>query len=262
MPRGPRPALPAGRLCAALRGSSESGPHPAQPATENKNKTEGTEINNKERARKPKKIQFPGPSRLRAPARAPAGLLCAGRAGDAPPGCARRAARHRDRLVLCAGKYLFWFKWTPFHKDHLVVINNTYFQIICRSLGRAHGTRPNRDLFKGAFKWAGFTEAGGGSAARVQEEGRGGEGAAALGGQARAGPRAARWRLPSEPTLPALGRGVGLLDGGGKGFQKSFSKQNKLRTFLWWAKCCCRGKLLETLSAASSSIQKSIYLVK
>lgn len=89
------------------------------------------------------------------------------RGRSAPP------PRHRDRLVLCAGKYLFWFKWTPFHKDHLVVINNTYFQIICRSLGRDHGTHPNRDLFKGNCKWAGFTEGWGrgrGQGARVGEE--------------------------------------------------------------------------------------------
>lgn len=33
-----------------------------------------------------------------------------------------------------------------------------------------------------------------------------------------------------------------------------------MKTFLWWAKRCCRCRLLETLTVASSSIPKSIYL--
>ena len=128
------------------------------------------------------------------------GPLAAGAAARTPP------PRNRDRLVLCAGKYLFWFKWTPFHKDHLVVINNTYFQIICRSLGRAHGTHPNRDLFKGHFKWTGFRglEEGPGLGGGGSEGRRGGE-PADLGGQAGAGPRRCQVAL-SPGTLMGVGR--------------------------------------------------------
>ena len=149
--------------------------------------------------------------------------------------------RHRDRLVLCAGKYLFWFKWTPFHKDHLVVINNSYFQIICLSLGRAHGTHPNRDLFKGNCKWAGFTEGWGRDGVRCGGAGKGGRGPTDLGGQDRAGPGD---RLSSDlvqgcscslrPPTHQRHRwhrslvGVGLVHGGGvevrEGFQEPFSK--------------------------------------
>lgn len=132
--------------------------------------------------------------------------------------CARRARRPRGpegpgaprpqqgpACSLC-GKYLFWFEWTPFHKDHLVVINNTYFQIICRSLGRAHGTHPNRDLFKGNCKWAGFTAARRGGRVGAPGEGRGSPWTWVV----RPEPgEAARWRLLSGLALhPGEGDGA------------------------------------------------------
>ena len=131
---------------------------------------------------------------------------------------------------LC-GKYLFWFEWTPFHKDHLVVINNTYFQIICRSLGRAHGTHPNRDLFKGNCKWAGFTAGLSGGRLGAPGEGRGARGPG-WSGQSRGGCRVAG---SSQAWLSTLGRGMGLPGVGGDGFLGPFS--NQIANFSLVVKC-------------------------
>lgn len=152
--------------------------------------------------------------------------------------CARRARRPRGpegpgaprpqqgpACSLC-GKYLFWFEWTPFHKDHLVVINNTYFQIICRSLGRAHGTHPNRDLFKGNCKWAGFTAARRGGRVGAPGKGRGSPRTWVV----RPEPaEAARWRAPLRPGSPPWGGGWGCpVWAGTASWDLS---QNKLQTF-------------------------------
>lgn len=108
---------------------------------------------------------------------------------------------YTDQLVLRAGKYLFWFKWTPCHKDHLVVINNTYFQIICHALGLVENS--NRAPFKGDFKWVGFKE---GWRGRLAGRGEGQD--EGLGGQAGAGARSCQVGV-SAPVEGAFERRVG-----------------------------------------------------
>ncbi|CAI9166910.1 unnamed protein product [Rangifer tarandus platyrhynchus] len=63
----PWPHLPERLRLSARRAPRQRGEWPAcspDRQLENTNKTEGKEINNKERARKPKKIQFPGSGKL------------------------------------------------------------------------------------------------------------------------------------------------------------------------------------------------------
>ena len=170
-------------------------------------------------------------------------------AGPEGPGAPR--PQQGPACSLC-GKYLFWFEWTPFHKDHLVVINNTYFQIICRSLGRAHGTHPNRDLFKGNCKWAGFTAGWSGGRLGAPGEGRGSPRTWVV----RPEPgEAAGWRALLRPGSPPWVGGWGCpVWAGTASWDLS---QTKLQTFLWWSNVTREvGKRLETLRATSSSNPK------
>lgn len=85
--------------------------------------------------------------------------------------------------------------------------------------------------------------AGGGT--RAGGEGRRGGEPADLGGQALAGPRHCQ---------------VALSPGTLMGAASASRNVSQIQTFLWWAKRCCRGRLLEALMAASSSVPKSVYL--
>lgn len=80
------------------------------------------------------------------------------------------------------------------------------------------------------------------------------------GGREPPAPRGPGWSGPSWAQALPGGPLPWDLDGGWESFQECFSKQ--IKTFLWWAKRCCRGRLLETLDSSFLFRPKEHLLVK